>query len=1043
TLIYQVIKTGTSGGVATLTATVKGRDKNSNTRLTASRSATVFVETTALVRISKTSFPETVNRLTGTDIALVNTGQNFPLEVTVENTGGLETVDTVWVTLTVTQNGATIFTQQAKTRRRIGTQSDTAKALFSVTAPLSSDSLGVKFTARIDSAKTLASYARIGPALDDTAVVRVEQPARLQLSVATNDADNSLTAGQAFKVRALVSNAGRAQPDNSGRLQIQVPEGYTLNDEAQKSFLVGVVQEWEVEAPAQNSMDDTLIVKMTQRPLDKNSGQVADTVNTQATVVVNTFVTGLSIDSVFVQSPNGAKDRIISTDQILTIAAHIRASDNLSTKTATLRPPAGFGYVLRSDSTKAVANGVVSWEVQAPADEHLAPVKFPLEVSAFDGPTKLIQRDSLTIERAERRAIVQLQPGLSDPPGARAGILSTGQALTISATLRNTGRATTRGNARVRLDLGSTGLRTTEPLEKEVTIPSGSYERTVLWQATAPETVVTATALTFAITQAPLDVNTDAAVTTTNDPALFTVSTIRPGSISARALRITSPAGAVDDTVSTGQDFIISTTADWTRAVNVSARLLLPSGFLTDDEVKNFSGHGETARDVPVFWRVRAPGSARARAGLRVRWEATDAHNNQLLLTDSSRALLVEVVDRAELELRAFISNPASAMRGVLSPGQPFEIRAVISNAGKAAVYDTAKVRLDLSMAPGYTLVDPQEPLTKAAVGNSFAWWVRARQTVSEQNDIIRVEFVVRPRDENTNEPAFSADRRSEFPARVEGRRLLVKALPRGTRAPTIQGQQGLPLLRLELRNPATAGASNLVVKKLRFVLRDRNEQPVPSNAALTTVRIVDDLQRERLRGWLEVTSPDNSIEVVLSDSVVVSTAKAEAITILGDVATNTTMANFYLAFDHGQNFTVVDQDSGSSVVIEDEIGRTGEDFQINSEMIVLVNTIAGGTLGNYPNPLRPGKTRTDGTFFLYHLPEDSDGVLKIYSLLGELVWETSFTANSPAGRAGFHNDDLFWDGFNGQGKKVLNGVYVAILITKNGKLTTKVAVVK
>ncbi len=70
--------------------------------------------------------------------------------------------------------------------------------------------------------------------------------------------------------------------------------------------------------------------------------------------------------------------------------------------------------------------------------------------------------------------------------------------------------------------------------------------------------------------------------------------------------------------------------------------------------------------------------------------------------------------------------------------------------------------------------------------------------------------------------------------------------------------------------------------------------------------------------------------------------------------------------------------------------------------------------------------------------------MLKIFTLLGELVWETSFTANHPAGRAGGHSRDLFWNGYNGANRKVLNGVYIALLKTpKYGTFMTKVAVVK
>jgi hypothetical protein len=39
--------------------------------------------------------------------------------------------------------------------------------------------------------------------------------------------------------------------------------------------------------------------------------------------------------------------------------------------------------------------------------------------------------------------------------------------------------------------------------------------------------------------------------------------------------------------------------------------------------------------------------------------------------------------------------------------------------------------------------------------------------------------------------------------------------------------------------------------------------------------------------------------------------------------------------------------------------------------------------------------------------------------------------------------NDIFWDGRNGDGVVVLNGVYIAVLQTGSGTATTKVAVTK
>lgn len=71
---------------------------------------------------------------------------------------------------------------------------------------------------------------------------------------------------------------------------------------------------------------------------------------------------------------------------------------------------------------------------------------------------------------------------------------------------------------------------------------------------------------------------------------------------------------------------------------------------------------------------------------------------------------------------------------------------------------------------------------------------------------------------------------------------------------------------------------------------------------------------------------------------------------------------------------------------------------------------------------------------------------LRIFTLLGELVRTISFSSADPQGLAGTHaaaSTTFVWDGTNENGQKVLNGVYVAVLVTNQGKAMTKIAVAR
>jgi len=122
-----------------------------------------------------------------------------------------------------------------------------------------------------------------------------------------------------------------------------------------------------------------------------------------------------------------------------------------------------------------------------------------------------------------------------------------------------------------------------------------------------------------------------------------------------------------------------------------------------------------------------------------------------------------------------------------------------------------------------------------------------------------------------------------------------------------------------------------------------------------------------------------------------------------------------------GQNISVLDIKSNSTVVIESDFDKA---------------------FRNFPNPF--GVPARPLTKFIYYLDQDSDVSVRIYTLIGELVWSSSYSASDPQGKRGTHEGDIFWDGRNEKGYKVLNGVYIARISTGYGKSAlTKIAVIK
>jgi len=76
-------------------------------------------------------------------------------------------------------------------------------------------------------------------------------------------------------------------------------------------------------------------------------------------------------------------------------------------------------------------------------------------------------------------------------------------------------------------------------------------------------------------------------------------------------------------------------------------------------------------------------------------------------------------------------------------------------------------------------------------------------------------------------------------------------------------------------------------------------------------------------------------------------------------------------------------------------------------------------------------------------LTQASNITIRVYTLLGDLVKTYQFQSTDPEGTTGTHFDQVFWNGTNESGQVVLNGVYVAILITDSGKAMTKIAIAR
>jgi hypothetical protein len=891
------------------------------------------------------------------------------------------------------------------------------------------------FTATILSATAAQSQepATIFLPADANAQVQVQTPASLTVAAMTDDSDNILSSNQLFEITATVANTGQAAIDSSGKVEVQLPPGFALVDPGptafEQSFVADQPVKWKVRAPSSAVASANFTVRISRTPLDRNADAQANVQTTSVTINLKVVEFDLAITKLFISEPPGATDNILSTQQNFTVTANIAFSADLAGQQRSVTLAVPVGYQLLSPATIDDFTEVSTWQVIAPE----APHGQRFFIATAQGVTGLgSQKTSVDTLRVTlvNRALVELTAFISAPPGAQDGTRSQGQSIKIRANLTNRGTAVAIDTGSVRLELGQTGVTTTDPLEQSITTAADGF---VEWQAQAPSTLSEGE-ITVRLIQRLIDENTNLDAAIVRETSRFTIRTVDAGMLSVTNVQIIEPVGAIDGKVSTSQEFTVRADLEWQNARDVTARLLLPAGFLTENEFRSYTALNGPATPT---WIVRAPVAAIAARQLRVQLEGNDANDDSVQVSTTSAPLQVDVVERANLSLSGFVSAPArAAVDGIVSVNQLFEITGELTNLGQAQLVGIDSIRIILP--DGYST---QEPVVKSSSGGRVQWQVKARSTASSGSESITLRLEKRPLDENTNLPANVETGEVAIPIQTEPKRMRVTSVPIVNPGPTAAGQKDVVLLSLSLLNLGNENSSDILLRGITFFVENRAGEEIAPNAALKRLRVT---AHNNLNLVYADTSPlpgENPVTATFAAFDTLAGGVADSIDIVIDIADNPQATDFQLAIRSGEAFDAIDADSRQQVVVEDELGRSGIDFVITSGSSALTAS-SFEEFFNFPNPFRP----EEGTWFSFYLPQSSQVELRILTLAGELVYEQIFDASSPQAQAGARTGPtsrIFWDGRNGKGQMVLNGVYIAVLKTSAGVVTTKVAVAK
>jgi hypothetical protein len=1058
TLRFTITSTGLRGGAASLIVSLAGSDHNDTKTVSAQDTGQVYVRTTATVRLVQTD--PVVLRPVVNGAGYVNVDQVFSVKLTVENTG-LEDVKDVVVRLESNDRRSRILTPE-QTILSIGKQGAKQEISFSVEADTGSAAGATPeiFTGRVISALTAQGNqpANTGEPLDSTAQVVVQRPAKL--SVAASIQDTILSTNQAFTFSAKVTNSGQAPVDKSGLVKLIYPQNFSLVGSDERSFVVDSLVTWQVNAPPQAIDAADLIVQITKAAVDSNNQSLAQLGKFSDTLTVKVVQSDIRIVRFYISSPNGAKDSTLSTDQKFALTADLVSSPDLKNGRVELTPPAGY-IVPDAERIKTLAHGVtnqsVTWnDVQAPQDANTIRVHFQAYASGINGRNETVSSSAhvgvVTVYKASP-SLVSVR--ITAPPGADNGIVSFGQTFTIEANIENEGDAGVNDTMKVRLELGTKGFTTTEDLEKPIQLPGF-----VTWQVNAPNTVVQ-DSIAVRMSYFPFDENSDQRVNVPLSKRLKRQYVATDGVMSEIRIanfKILTPTGATDDTLSIGQRFTVQAQVEGTRVDSAKVEMSWSEGVVPLTNTRQELGRLEGRQD--VIWNIIAPSRtslAGRRDFIQVKVTGLNLYDKNRSLTPDSMSIDLHIVEPTRLAVVGAITEPFSArVDKIVSRNSVFTIAAKVDNRGKALAGGKAKIEMilpdDANIAPeeDYRTEAPLIQEIQNVSADSVTWQITARSKPSTEVDIITLRLLPPyPKDENTDSSATVEDVQYQIGIQTEPKRLIVQMLPHPAAGPVALGEKSSLLMRLKLTNQGNLGSSKVFLHGFTLHMRDRNDAPLNASSVIKALRVVDTHRSAQVLGNLTSIPAADSLQIPFAPADTLLGGVPDSVDVVADIVDNNASgAAFRLTFTKTADVDAIDEESREPVeiVFLDERGNTVNASQVTSQKRVIDAANFAASFYNYPNPFSPVIENTDGTIgtkFKYFLSQASDVEFRIYTLLGELVYEQSFKTTDPEGQPTGSFKHLFWNGRNGNGDMVLNGVYIAILKTSAGTATTKVAVVK
>ena len=973
-----------------------------------------------------------------------------------------------------------------------------------------------------------------------------------------------------------MQNLGTA-PVGTGTVRVNLPPGYGINGSVVKSFDLGIGVKSEsipfsITSPVNNSPRVAVTANLSEIPKDLNIDAAAAVSAGSASVFVRTADSQLAIESLEISEPAGAQDSILSTAQLFTLRAVVRATANFLNRRAVLQLPE-LSSTLRFQSLTDLEQEVVEvpdtleWKITAPTERVQDPYTLTLGVYGIDGKGEQSTVKDFTVLEVVDQALLSLDEFIVVEP--QQGVMQDGEAyfslgqssIVLQTRVLNDGVAQVSDDGEVELDLMDTGFT----LSEGTAVVPFRVDEVLRWTVNAPDVVTLSRNIRVRISNIPKDENTGlkAQVSNRNKIKELTVNVDSLGWIGVDSVWISNPSGARDYTLSAQQEFKVSAqisservseilnaqiyfsdpdfeaevpTQDVASGANKVVRwdlrapedaslsvpdsfwvsvsgfdlrsgveiqlnsekmpirieprtlftvkpkiawppgltdqiatgqafqltaeierrgaeyieedslvieLLKPAGYSCDQTVKAISG-SDIANGLFPTWEIIAPEVKPASLSsfiLTVLERPRDANSGQeAAVRQEQVSKTLQVVDKAQIQFNAYLDPVAGINQGSVRIGNAFTVTVELSDIGEAGF--TGSYEVEMLIPPeGYTTSDT---LIKSDSDDSLTWTILAPAKPTEgQADTLVFRLLQAPLDKLAGTRALVIDSVAKVIVTAEIGALIADTYPVAARSSVLRGGLDIPMLGLVLRNKDVSSQTESIVKGITLHLRNKMGQAVSPASVVTRIAAARHSEYGTLFAERSEFDSSNRVQLDFFNPDTIRGSTPDSIDILVDIAPDAKSIDFQVAVDSASALLALSQ-TGDTLIIVDSEQNKMEQLGFGSGFTLVVSNDLDETFCNYPNPF--GNMDNPTTRFIYTLKKESDVSIRIFTLTGNLVRALSYTVEDDPVQtsAGLHDGEITWDGTNGQGVKVRNGVYLAYIITGDGlNAMTKIAVVK